>query len=57
MPAEYDKINDILIKLTDALGYNSANVKHLEAFLNARGELEDLIDEIDNVETVKTINE
>ena len=50
MPAEYDRINDILIKLTDVLGYNSANVKHVEAFLNARGELEDLIDEIDNAE-------
>jgi len=25
-------------------------VKHVEAFLNARGELEDLIDEIDNEE-------
>lgn len=50
MPAEYDRINEILIKLTDVFGYDSANVKHVEAFLNARGELEDLIDEIDNAE-------
>lgn len=48
MPKEYDKINEILIKLTDALGFNSADVKHLDAFLKARGELEDLMDEIDN---------
>lgn len=25
MPAEYDRINEILIKLTDLLGYDSAN--------------------------------
>ena len=50
MPKEHDRINEILIKLTDVLGYDSANKKHREAFLEARGELEDLIDEVDNAE-------
>ena len=49
MSKEYDRINALLITLTDAFGYTGQG-KHLDAFLQARKDLEDLIDEIDNAE-------
>ena len=50
MPNEYDKITDILIRFSNALGYDGTNKDHFQAYMTARGELEDLIDEIDNAE-------
>ena len=50
MPKEYDRISDILIRLSNALGYDSKNKEHFQAYMTARGELEDLIDEVDNAE-------
>lgn len=49
MNKEYDRINEILIKLTDALDFNGQG-KQMDAFIQARKDLEDLIDALDNAE-------
>ena len=49
---EYDEINDILIELTDAIGWTGQG-KQMEAFLRARKALKNLVDRIDSAERVQ----
>jgi len=52
MNKEEDKINSILIELTDAIGFDENKKGHMKAFLKAREELINLIEEIDNAERI-----
>lgn len=49
MCEEYKRITDILVKLTDAIGFNGSEA-HLEAYRKAFEDLKKLIDDVDNAE-------
>ena len=52
MNKEDERINNILIELTDAIGFDGNNKIHMEAFWKAQEELIKLIQEIDNAERI-----
>ena len=52
MNKDEDRINNILIELTDAIGFDGNKKGHMEAFLKAKEELITLIEEIDNAKRI-----
>jgi len=50
MNKEEEKINNILIELTDAIGFDGNKKGQMKAFIKARDELTKLMDDIDNAE-------